>query len=327
VAIMLARTTTVHALLAAYPFLTAFLADRDEVLARLRDPASAGRWARVVTLGEVAVEMDVPWLDLLRQIQAEVRRVTGVAPPIAGAGSPDEADFGDDVRGVIRDLERGAPIAVLAARLDELTKGMDADAVAALLEEPAAASAAALAAGRQSARATEVPGAHAALRPGHPIVALERECGRLSGLADLVEEVVDGLGDPPEAARLDDARAPLLALLERLRELDRQARRLRLAWYTTLGSRVGPSVAALVAQRLAEALDGVARMRLAVCGEDAAAVVTQAHAGLALVRRALAAEEELLVPAASRALDDDDWEAVAEQERAIGWALDSGQAL
>jgi hypothetical protein len=316
---MLARTTTVYELLTTYPFLTAFLADRDAALARLREPSSAGRWARVVTLGEVAVEMDVPWLELVRQIQAEVRRVTGVAPPIAGAGPPDETGLGDDVRGLMRDLERGVPIDVLAARLDELTRGMGTDAVAALLEETAPASGAVLAA--------ELPGAHAALRPGHPIAALRRECGRLSGLADLVEEVVDGLGDPPEAARLNDARAPLLALLDRLHELDRQARRLRLAWFTTLESRVGPSVAALVSQRIAEALEAVARMRLAVCGDEPVAVAGQARTGVALVRRALAAEEELLVPAAFGALDDDDWEAVAEQERVIGWALDSGQAL
>lgn len=324
---MLSAHTTIYTLLVDYPFLTGFLTRRDRAFVRLRDPSSAARWARVATLGELTVEMDLPCPDLLREIQTEVLRVTGVAPTIAGATPVTSAEEGlaGDVRDLVRALEDGAPLDVLAARLDALIREAEprrATSVAARsapgtgsLGEPA----------MPVAPAGGLVGPSVPPHPDHPVAAVRRECVRLARLADLLEEVVGGIGDPPDPERLEGARAPLLGLIDRLRELDRQARRLRLAWYAPLSSRSGPSVATLTADRIDEALARLERLRVAVSGDEAAAVVAQAREGVALVRRALVTAEELLVPAADRVLDDDDWEAVAEQERLIGWALDSGQ--
>jgi hypothetical protein len=324
---VLARTTTLYALLEEYPFLATSLAARHPVLARLGDRASARRWTRVATLREVATTMDIPWLDLAREIQEEVRSVTGTVPAIAGAVSGDDRRLRDDVRDVILELERGAPIGDLAVRLDELTPGMDAEGVAALarergMEGMATAGVAAWAAGKP----TESPAPHAALHPGHPIRALQQECSRLADLAHLVTEVVDTLGDPPDGARWAEARVPLGGLVARLGEIAVQSRRLRLAWYAALGSRIGPSVPAVVSERLDEAIAALDKLRIAVSGNDAGAVTTQARTAITHVRRALAVERELLVPAAFQALDEDDWEAVAEQERVVGWALYPGRA-
>ena len=324
---MLARTTTLYALLEEYPFLAMSLAARHPVFVRLGDKGAARRWTRVATLQEVATMMDTPWLDLAREIQEEVRSVTGAAPAIAGAAPGDDRRLADDVRDVILELERGAPIGDLAARLDELTPGMDAEGVATLArargrEGVAPASTTGWAAGQL----TESPAAHAALHPGHPIRALQQEGSRLEELARLVIEVVDGLGEPPEGARWAEARKPLGGLVARLGDIAVQSRRLRAAWYTTLDSRIGPSVTAVVSERLGEAVAALDKLRIAVSGDDAGAVVAQVHAAVIKVRRALAAEEELLVPAAFQAFDEDDWEAVAEQERVVGWALDTGQA-
>ena len=324
---MLTRTTTLYALLEEYPFLATSLSARHPVFARLGDRASARRWTRVATLQEVATTMDIPWLDLAREVQEEVRSVTGAAPAIAEAAPSDDRRLRDDVRDLVLELERGAPLGDLAARLDELTPGMDAEGVAALARERgmdavASAGTAAWAAGPP----TESAAAHAALHPGHPIRALQQECSRLADLAQVVMEVVDRLGDPLDGARWAEARKPFGSLVARLGEIAVQSRRLRLAWYTTLASRVGPSVPAVVAERLGEAVAALDKLRAAVSTGDAGAVTAQARAAITHVRRALAAEEELLVPAAFQALDEDDWEAVAEQERVVGWALDPGQA-
>ena len=79
---MLARTSTLYALLEQYPFLEDYLAARHEIFGRLAEPAGARGWARVLTLSELATAMNLPWLEFLREVQAEVRRVTGASPPI-----------------------------------------------------------------------------------------------------------------------------------------------------------------------------------------------------------------------------------------------------
>ena len=324
---MLARTTTLYALLEEYPFLTQSLAARYPVLARLGDRDSARRWARVATLQEVATTMDIPWLDLAREIQDEVRSVTGTAPAIAGAVPGDDRRLRDDVRGVILELERGASLGDLATRLDALTPGMDAEGVAALARErgmegmPPAGTP-----GWAAGQSADPPAPHVALHPGHPLRALQQERSRLEDLARLVMEVVDGLGDPPVAARWEEARQPLGGLVARLADIAVQRRRLRVAWYATLESRIGPSVTAVVSERLGEAIAALDKLRVAVSIDDAGSVPAQARVAVTHVRGALAAEEELLVPAAFQALDEDDWEAVAEQERVVGWALDPGRA-
>ena len=327
---MLARTSTLYALLEQYPFLEDYLAARHEIFGRLAEPAGARGWARVLTLSELATAMNLPWLEFLREVQAEVRRVTGASPLIIEdiAGLTPDARFGEELHAILVELEDGAPLDDLAGRLDALTQGLDAEAVAALARD--------LVTGRgdpENAMAQAVgqtgewPAARLALHPGHPARALLDEAARLGDLATSVEDLVGGLTSPVGGGRWREARPALEGLLARLVELDRQARRLRLAWYPTLSSRGGHGVAALVDADLVAALDALERALSAAGKGEAETAIGAARHATDLLRRALAAEEELLVPAALHGLDDDDWEAVAEQERVIGWALARDQAL
>jgi hypothetical protein len=326
---VLARTTTLYDLLELYPFLERFLAGRHPVFERLSRTGSGRRWTRVTTLDSLATSMDLPRLELLREIQSEVKRVTGSSPVIAGVltGPPNDERLGGEVLDVVRELESGATIAQAAARLEALTQGLDAEGVAKLARERDRQGSRVNRAAGAAGRPDGWPAAPAALHPGHPVRSLQQEGARLEGLAGLIDELVDGLGDPPDDHRWAESRTPLRRLLERLREMERQARRLRLAWYPPVASRVGASVPVLVSARLDEAREALQRLIVMASGEDVAAIAAQARAAMALLRRALAAEEELLVPAALSALDDDDWEVVAEQERVVGWALDPSQAV
>jgi hypothetical protein len=259
-----------------------------------------------------------------------VQRETGAVAPIAEDAAAGAADprLQDALRRALRDLESGASLGELAARLDRETQGLDAEQVAALARAVGsdAADEGALTAS-SVLQPADAPVTLLALSPGHPVRALLEEGARVRELTSHVEELVDGIEGPKGADRWPRARPALGGLLARLAEIERHADRLRQAWLATVSSRGGCAAAALVDERLGAAVDAVRRARKAVDeGEiDQAAAVSRSATGLAL--DALAAEEGLLVPVALRVLDDEDWEQVAAQERVVGWALVRDQAL
>ncbi len=69
-----------HALVTAYPDLAEFLPGYAVAFARLSGPRGRVSWARIATLGDVALEMNVSWRRLVRDIVTEVRRRTGRSP-------------------------------------------------------------------------------------------------------------------------------------------------------------------------------------------------------------------------------------------------------
>lgn len=321
---LLSQTTTVHAVLEEYPFLERFFLGRHEAFAPLARPGRWRTWARVTTLGHVATLMDEPCVALLREIRAEVLRVQGTAPAIAAEGGGPAADprLGDELRALVARLEEGAPLAELSRRVDELTSGIDAEALSDVAHEAETGRVAALFETASDAARGDSP--QLSLYPGHPVRALGQESARLAGVADHVEDALASLGEPPDPGRWQEAGPVVRALLERLAELERQAHRLRLAWYPTLARCGARSTAAVVEDRLAEAVAGVRRLRRLARKDDPVPLATAVPRTLHLVRHALLVEEELLVPVALRELDDGDWEAVAGQERVVGWALGPG---
>ena len=100
-----------------------------------------------------------------------------------------------------------------------------------------------------------------------------------------------------------------------------QRERLRRAWYPTLASRGGRGPSALVDVQLEDAIRLGQRLRAALGRKETVAVQVTARRYVSAVRLALESAEDLLVPLALRALDREDWEALGEQERAVGWAL------
>jgi len=86
--IILGPRTTVFALLTAYPFLDQVLLGYGEAFLRLGTPGGDTGWARKVTLGDVALDMNVTWRRLVREISDEVARVIGGGPAVVGSRSP-----------------------------------------------------------------------------------------------------------------------------------------------------------------------------------------------------------------------------------------------
>jgi hypothetical protein len=125
---------TVFAVLEAYPFLREFLTEYDEAFRRISPSGGRPGWARVTTLGDVAVEMDVTWRRLVSDIATEVARVTGQEPPLS---DPRHAVGGDDARlaalhDIATRLEGGGSLIELAAALRGVTAGVGPREAAAL---------------------------------------------------------------------------------------------------------------------------------------------------------------------------------------------------
>jgi len=85
--IILGPRTTVFALLAAYPFLDRFLLGYGEAFLGVGTPGGRTGWARKVTLGDVALDMNVTWRRLVREISDEVAKVIGRGLPSSALGA------------------------------------------------------------------------------------------------------------------------------------------------------------------------------------------------------------------------------------------------
>ena len=312
------------AVLDVYPFLVDFLLDYDAVFARLARSGGRTGWVRMTTLGDVAVEMDITWRRLVRDISAEVARVTGRVPP---GGEARRADGGVrlvTVSEIVADLEKGGSLIELAARLREVTAGADGKQTAALDR--------ALATTAAEARATTVRQVTAGVGPtldgvpahapeGHPLASLAREGAQIKTLCRGLRTELERLGGSPSRRRWRTGRPLVVRLAERLSGVEQRVRREQQAWFPALAVAGEEGLAMLMYDRQAEALEALRLLRLAVARDDAASVVKSGVRLLDLLGGLAVAEEQLLAPIAERVLSSAEWASVREAEDNVGWSL------
>lgn len=322
--VVLGPRTTVHALLSAHPDLREFLPTYDAAFARLHDARGRVSWARTVTLGDVALEMDVSWRRLVRDLAAEVRRRTGRAPRTVD--DPCEVDADDPRLGELRDiatsLERGGSLPDLAARLDALLDGTDAgemeSLVAALRDDPTQATAAGHPRlGRPSGPGNLLDG----LPEGHPVESLGREGIQVDVLAAALSAELERLGGSPSRGRWRAARPLVARLVDRLTGLELRVRRERESWLPLLERNGAGDAARLVGDRQEEVLDGLRLVRLALDADDASMAFEHGRTLHTRLRELRACEEQVLVPVAERVLTLRHWAEVRELEDETGWSL------
>jgi hypothetical protein len=185
--ILIGPRTTVFALLEAYPFLESFLLARDGGFEALGDARARTRWARIMALDDIAVRLDVTWRQLVREIAAEVERITGRPARVADAPrriADDERRLGE-LRDIVAGLENGAPLPEMAARWRDATADLEQAESAAL---DAALSRIAVTDREHAVRlvregAGEHGGAPASLPAWHPLQSLRSEAGRIRQLS------------------------------------------------------------------------------------------------------------------------------------------------
>jgi len=324
--IILGPRTTVFALLTAYPFLDQFLLAYGEAFLRLGTPGGRTGWARKITLDDVALDMNVTWRRLVREIGDEVTRVIGRGPAVVGSRSPVAVDDWRlvELRGIAARLEAGGSLVELAGNLRDVTAGLDSAEALALDRALAAAVDEARSAADRSVETAAGESADAIgsqLPRGHPVDTLRREAVMMRQLcADLRAELAR-LGGSASRRRWRASRSLVERLVRRLSEVEQRFRRQQQAWFPALAVLGVEGPAALMSDRQAEALESLRRLRLAVARDDAAIVVETGTRLLELLDDLLSIDEQVLVPLAERHLAAGDWAAVREMEDGLGWSL------
>ena len=113
--------TRLQDLLETWPFLVDFLAGLSPDYRILRRPLLRRTLARGATLERVAVMGGRPVDRLLAEIAAEVRARTGEEVTVRGEAP--QGGRADALKGIIRDLHRGASVEQVKGRFDELVSG------------------------------------------------------------------------------------------------------------------------------------------------------------------------------------------------------------
>jgi hypothetical protein len=322
--ILIGPRTTVYSLLVAYPFVEAFLVARAPGFERLADPRSRSRWARVMTLGDVAVRLDVPWRRLVREIAAEVERGTGRPPRVADEPrriAGDERRLGE-LRDIVAELEAGASLPEMAARWREATADLVQAETAALDAALSGEAAAAAGAGTPAMGATvealeDLP----VWPPGHPLELLRREAELVRQLCAGLDQALGRLGGSPTRRRWQREKPLVGRLVGRLALVELRYRRLQQAWFPALRVYGVDGPQALLAARQQEALEMLRRLSLAVERDDAAHAVEAGERLLAGMDDLLSLDARLLEPLARRHFSAGDWAVVRELEDGEGWAL------
>jgi DUF438 domain-containing protein len=326
VGIVLGPRTTVFVLLRAYPSLETFLPLYNPAFRRVADQGAPERWARIATLGDLAVAMNMTWRRLVRDIAAEIARETGAAPVTVddpGSVSPDDPRLGE-LRDIALDFERGGSLVDLAARLHEVTAGAEA-------REAELLDAAFTAASRRTA--ADDPGLREGLEAqaggeprggppeGHPLDSLARESAQLALVSKALRDELERLGGAPARRRWRAARALVARLVERVGSVELRVRRVRRAWLPVLTAAGVDGPGALLRDRHRRVLEALRLLRLAVRRDDARAVFEHGMDFLDGLKELAACEDQVLAPLAERTLSVGEWTAVREEEDAVGWSL------
>jgi hypothetical protein len=323
--ILIGPRTTVYSLLLAYPFLEPYLLARVRGFERLRDERARTRWARVMTLADVGVRLNLPWRQLVREIATEVEQGTGRQARVADAPQrvvDDERRVGE-LREIVEGLEAGASLLEMAARWREATGDLERAEVAALDSALSEAAVAGRSGGDRVARAADDPGdlAFAAPPPGHPLEALRREARHILLLTSGLRAEMDRLGGSPPRRRWQLAKPLVSRLADRLSAVELRFRREQQAWFPALEVLGIEGPQALLESRQGDALETLRRLRLAVDRDDATSVVEAGTRLVDTLEDLLAQDEGLLEPLALRHFSSADWAAVRELEDGVGWGL------
>lgn len=228
--IILGPRTTVFALLTAYPFLDQVLLGYGEAFLRLGTPGGDTGWARKVTLGDVALDMNVTWRRLVREISDEVARVIGGGPAVVGSRSPVAEDDWRlvELRGIAARLEAGGSLVELAGNLHDVTAGLDLAEARALDRVRAAAVDEARSAADRSVEIAAGVSADAVgsqLPRGHPVDTLRRQAVMVRRLCAGLRAELERLGGWASRQRWPASRSLVERLVGRLSEVEQRFRR------------------------------------------------------------------------------------------------------
>jgi hypothetical protein len=314
----LSASTKVAELLSEYPFLKEFLVNFDPHFKTLSNPVMMRTLGRIATMSKVSFMTGVSLEELFPAIAAEVKNRTGetlIVKLDAPAGQADEATRRLEVmKGIIRDLHKGADKQLLTERFNELIKdvapweianmeqqlmaeGMPQEEIKRLCDVHVEVF-------KSSLEKKVVPG----LPAGHPVhtFMLENRAAE-----DIMKEI-------EAAGGMQDGSERLSALFERLSELDVHYIRKENQLFPMLEAKgiSGPSKVmwSLHDDIRAMLKDVKAKVRSGSVKE------IEIKAVLHMINDMIYKEEHIFFPMALELLAEEDWGRVRDGEEEVGYA-------
>jgi DUF438 domain-containing protein len=322
--------TKIDELLKRYPFLLDFLAGLSPRFARLRSPVMRKTIGRVATLQQVAAFGDVPLTELLRKIQAEIKRESGEDAEVdAGEALPEPVGVKEArhevLKDIIRELHEGGDLERQKRRFAELIKdispaeisemeqrlmdeGMPEDEVKRLCDVHVQVF-------KESLEGQPPP----STIPGHPLHTLSEENRALEKILSRFDGLLARLETGAGEAR-NELRAEIGATLQELSQVEKHYLKKENQLFPVLESKgvSGPS-------KVMWAIHDDIRLMIRVvkghfAGDKSAELVTAGRRLSGMMADMIYKEEKILLPMSLETLDERDWARVKKGEEEIGFA-------
>ena len=329
----ISANTKIDALLKEYPFLEDFLINLSPKFKGLKNPIMRKTIGKVATLSKVAGIGGLDLDDFLTALTKEIDRQAGKAatPDVStsdetGSVSSDSEEKQAALKEIIKALHAGEDMAVLKQRFSELVKGVQATEIAkmeqALMDE-----------GLPAEEIKRLCDVHVEIfkealeeqdRPepplGHPVHTFMKENRASEKIMSETSMLMGRIGHPPRPEAFKENRGALLALVERLSEIDTHYTRkenqlfpMLEAHHFTGPSQVMWSIHDDIRASLKQARDAISQ-------SDAEGTLTQLKEAIQAIRDMIYKEEHILYPASLDMLTDQEWVKVKEGEADIGFA-------
>ncbi|MBI5500651.1 MAG: DUF438 domain-containing protein [Deltaproteobacteria bacterium] len=326
----LTNKTRISELISRYPFLLEFLAGYAPEFRKLRNPVLRNTVGRIATLEMAASMGHLPAERLVADVRAAIRETTGEDPGAPDAvAQPADAEHErrvETLKGILRDLHAGKPMAELKQRFAELTAEVGPAEIPALEQELVCD-------GLRPEEIHKLCDLHvdvfrAALDKqeelhvpaGHPVHTFLAENRALEKVALALAETVARLGASP-AVPLAELRPQLGATVELLAQVERHYVRKENQLFPYLekyGLSAPPQVMWAVHDQVRTLFKAV---RAAIEGGESKALVERATALVRTMTDMIYKEENILFPMTLELLDEAEWAAIRKGEGDVGWAL------
>jgi len=323
--------TKIDDLLKKYPFLADFLAGLSPRFAKLRSPILRKTIGRVATLHQVAGFGDLPLPDLLRKIQAEIKRVAQEDVEVdAGADSPEPLDAKEArqevLKDIIRELHKGGNLEEQKKRFADLIKdispteisemeqklieeGMPEEEVKRLCDVHVQVF-------KESLDGQPLPSAI----PGHPLHTLTEENRALEKILTEFKGLLERVAPADGGVSLKKLKSEIKSVLEELAEVEKHYLKKENQLFPLLESK-GVSGPSKVMWAIHDDIRMMIReFRGLLVDEKAAELVAAGRRLSEMMADMIYKEEKILLPMSLEALDERDWARVKKGEEEIGYA-------
>jgi DUF438 domain-containing protein len=307
--------TTIYGLVEEHSYLKEWLIAYNPHFESLKNPVLFNTMARTATLGIAATMAGVSEEQLLDDVRTQIAQHQIVAEETSGAASAasaaaldadESARRAEQLKGIIRKLHDGAPVASVKAEFDALARGIDSVEIARM---------------EQALIAEGLP-----VEGDHPVDAYRCENEAATQLVADLSLAVGELKTAADALGRDDALAKISAELGELAQIDTHYTRKENQLFPVLEAHdvVGPTK---VMWGLDDDIRGrIKSARALVAAGDVSSLLATLPETLTMIDDMIYKEEKILFPTALGVVTAEEWATISAGDAEIGYAWVEGPA-